>query len=82
MSTFRQREMHLRCPFDQTHSILPDRMLRHIMKCKKNHQALAASMVICPYSSVHYVRPDEYKEHVQICPRRFEQMKWLPSKNF
>ena len=82
MSTFRQKEKHLRCPFDPTHSILPDRMLRHIIKCKRNNAALAATLVNCPYSSVHYLRPEEYEEHVQICQRRFEQMRWLPSNNF
>ena len=79
MSTFRRQERHVRCPFDDTHSILPEKLLAHIRKCKKNHEALAASMLICPYSTVHYVKPEEYDEHVKMCPRQYELMRWFPN---
>ena len=77
MNSYRLRERHVTCPFDESHSILPERLWKHIAKCKKNNQAIAATLIRCPYSSVHYLKPDEYDEHIQHCPRKFELMKWF-----
>ena len=35
MSTFRQREKHVTCPYDPSHSILPERLYKHVKKCEK-----------------------------------------------
>ena len=79
---FRRMEKHLTCPFDPSHAILPDKMLRHIDKCKKNNEQIAANMLVCPYSKTHYLKIDEYQEHVLHCTRRHERMKWFPNMKF
>ena len=82
MSNYRRQEKHVSCPFDKTHSILPERLLAHIRKCKKNNEILAASMLICPFSSVHYLKPEEYDEHVSNCYRQHTLMKWFPNLRY
>ena len=77
-SQFRKNERHLTCPFDPSHSILPDRMLRHIEKCKKINQEIASKMKVCPYSKTHYLKIDEFEDHVLHCPRQHEIKRWFP----
>ena len=71
-------ERHLTCPFDPTHSILPDRMLKHIEKCKKINHEIASKMKVCPFSKTHYLKIDEFEEHVLYCPRQHEIKRWFP----
>ena len=79
---FRRMEKHLTCPFDPSHAILPDKMLRHIDKCKKNNEQIAATMLVCPYAKTHYLKSDEYEEHVLHCKRKHDRMKWFPNMKF
>ena len=80
---FRQREDHLTCPFNDSHSILPDRMLKHILKCKKNYQELASTLVVCPYApQTHYLKPEDYNAHVEYCPVGVERRKWFKHQKY
>lgn len=79
---YRHIERHVTCPFDNSHSILPERLLKHIRKCRKNNEILAESMLICPFSSVHYLKPDDYDEHVKNCYRQHVLMKWFPNLRY
>ena len=82
-TTYRQQEEVLRCPFDKSHSILPGRLLKHILKCKKNHQELAACLVVCPYSpQTHYLKPEEYDHHVEHCAVGIEKMRWFRDQKY
>ena len=77
ISAFRLKERHVTCPFDKSHSILPERLAKHIFKCKKNNEEIASRLIRCPYSSVHYLEEQDYFEHVQNCPRKFELQRWF-----
>ena len=79
---FRKIEKHLTCPFDSSHSILPDRMLKHIDKCKKNNEEIASRMLVCPYAKTHYLKIEEYHQHVLECPRQHEINRWFPKMQF
>ena len=79
---YRHIERHVTCPFDNSHSILPERLLKHIRKCKKNNEIRAESMLICPYSTTHYLKPEEFDEHVMNCYRQHALMRWFPNLRF
>ena len=68
MASYRQREKHLRCPFNECHSILPERFLQHIIKCKIANRDKASAMVVCIYSNFHWVKIEDYGDHLKHCP--------------
>ena len=81
--SFRQREAHLTCPFNESHSILPERMLKHILKCKKNHPEVAATLIVCPFSpQTHFLKPEDYDHHVLHCPIGVERMRWFRDQKY
>ena len=77
-SQFRKVEKHFSCPFDPSHSILPERMLKHIEKCKKNNEDIASKLKVCPYATTHYLKIDEFEDHVANCPRKHDIERWFP----
>ena len=78
MSTYRQMEAHVRCPYDETHSILPERLWKHIRKCSLQNPHIASKMKTCPYLSTHIVKDEDFEQHVKECPRREVIHRWLP----
>ena len=74
-------EKHLQCPFDPSHSIIPERMGKHLRKCSVNNADIASKMKMCPFSSTHILKPEEYEEHIKECPRRDVIRTWFPKSN-
>ena len=80
MSTFRQKEKHVTCPYDPSHSILPERLYKHVKKCAlQNPDKALATMKVCPFLSTHIIPKEDYVEHVKNCPRRDTLRKWYPN---
>jgi len=61
-------EKKLTCPYDRNHQILPERMQRHLMLCKRQHPHV--NLRICPWNSTHHVTQDKYERHTEICRDR------------
>ena len=71
-------ERHITCPYDPTHSILPDRMGKHLRKCSVNNADIASKMKTCPFSLTHVLKPEDYDQHVEECPCRNVICTWIP----
>ena len=82
MSTFRQREKHVSSPYDPSHSILPERLYKHVKKCALQNPDKVATMRVCPFLSTHIIKEEEFEDHVRHCPRRDTIQRWFPNLNF
>ncbi|KAI8516373.1 factor 1 [Branchiostoma belcheri] len=54
------------CPYDHSHIVQSNRLLRHILKCRKNYTG--PDLAVCRYSAVHIMRPAEIALHEASCP--------------
>ena len=81
MSSFRQKEKHVTCPYDPTNSILPERLHKHLRKCALQHPDLVSKMRVCPFLSTHIVTEEEFEDHVRHYPRRDTIRRWFPNLN-
>ena len=79
MSSFRQKEKHVTCPYDPSHSILPERLYKHVKKCALQHPDKVATMRVCPFLSTHIIKEEDYEDHVKNCPRRDTLRRWFPN---
>ena len=82
MSSFCQKEKHVTCPYDPTHSILPERLHKHLRKCALQNPDLVSKMRVCPFLSTHIVTEEEFEDHVRHCPRRDTIRRWFTNLNF
>ena len=81
MSSYRQKEKHVTCPFIPSHSILPERLYKHIRKCSVQNPDIASKMRVCPFLWTHIIKEEEFEEHVRECPRRDTIRRWFPNLN-
>lgn len=56
------------CPYNSSHQIIPHRMAKHIIKCKKNYPD--AQMKVCIFNAVHVVPVHQYQAHLLECESR------------
>ena len=63
MSSF--KETKERCPFDPNHEIVPEKMAKHLVNCRRQHPHVKKE--ICPFNSTHYVDPENMKQHKKCC---------------
>jgi len=65
----------LECPYNSSHQIRPERMIRHLVICRKDclssktnpYFKKAKQIVICQFNSVHHVHKDDLEKHLQEC---------------
>ena len=81
MSSYRQKEKHVTCPYNPTHSILPERLYKHLRKCALQNPDLVSKMRVCPFLSTHIITEEEFEDHVRHCPRRDTIRRWFPNLN-
>ena len=81
MSSYRQKEKHVTCPFIPSHSILPERLYKHIRKCSVQNPDIASKMCVCPFLWTHIIKEEDFEEHVRHCPRRDTIRRWFPNLN-
>ena len=66
------REELLDCPYDNAHKIIPDRLVKHLVKCRnsslKHQYKTAINIKICEYDSSHHVHKSQMEEHLKQCP--------------
>jgi len=63
------------CPYNSSHQIRPERMIRHLVICRKDclssktnpYYKKAKQIVICQFNSVHHVHKDDLEKHLQEC---------------
>ncbi|XP_063878553.1 uncharacterized protein LOC135110296 [Scylla paramamosain] len=65
---YRMMEKLEPCPYNNSHQILPHRMAKHIIKCKKNYPN--ADMKVCLFNAVHVVPTHQYQAHLLECENR------------
>lgn len=65
---YRMMEKLEPCPYNICHQILPHRMAKHIVKCKKNYPN--ADMKVCLFNAVHVVPTPKYQAHLLECEDR------------
>lgn len=65
---YRMTETLEPCPYNSSHQILPHRMAKHIVKCKKNYPN--ADMKVCLFNAVHVVPAHKYQAHLLECEDR------------
>jgi len=68
------------CPYNKSHMILPARMQRHLILCRKDvldkpthpfhHQA--KQMKTCPFNANHHINQVEMDRHLRNCASRLE----------
>ncbi|KAI8516500.1 hypothetical protein Bbelb_050810 [Branchiostoma belcheri] len=54
------------CPYNDAHIVKSNRLLRHILNCRKNYTG--PDLAVCQYSAVHIMRPAEIQQHEATCP--------------
>ncbi|XP_045120009.1 uncharacterized protein LOC123509639 [Portunus trituberculatus] len=65
---YRQIEKLVPCPYNSSHQIIPHRLAKHIVKCKKNFPN--ADMKVCLFNAVHVVPSHQYQAHLLECDSR------------
>ncbi|XP_041773869.1 uncharacterized protein LOC121594547 [Anopheles merus] len=58
----------VQCPYNKSHTILAQRFVKHLIKCRRQHPN--AKIAICPFNSSHHVNEQEMKVHTTTCPDR------------
>jgi len=58
------------CPYDQNHHIRVCRFPYHLLKCRKNHPALASELKTCPFNARHLMPKHELTHHMATCVDR------------
>ena len=59
------------CPYDNAHKIIPDRLVKHLVKCRtslKHQYKTAINIKICEYNSSHHVHKADMEDHLKQCP--------------
>ncbi|KAI8493125.1 hypothetical protein Bbelb_291290 [Branchiostoma belcheri] len=64
------------CPYNDAHIVKSNRLLRHILNCRKNYTG--PDLAVCQYSAVHIMRPAEIQQHEATCPyeKRKKELGW------
>lgn len=57
------------CPYDSSHRILRERIVRHLIKCRDNNKPQSLVMVECPINKNHIVREMEMHYHLINCSK-------------
>ena len=65
------REKKLTCPYDRNHQILPERMQRHLVLCRRQHPNM--NLKICKFNSSHHIAPDKWEHHLTVCRDRTDE---------
>ena len=60
----------IKCPFNSTHWIRPNKMAKHLVKCKKNNPEKLKKMSVCVFSAIHYVESKDKEDHFLNCEAR------------
>ena len=65
------KEELLVCPYDNAHKIIPDRLVKHLVKCRtsslKHQYKTAINIKICEYNSSHHVHKADMEDHLKQC---------------
>jgi len=82
----------VQCPYMAIHQIRPERLARHLVKCRKDllekpthpDHKRAKAMVVCQYNQVHHIPRQERQQHELECPDRLlfrplQEMKTTPT---
>lgn len=87
------REELVGCPYNMAHQLRPDRLVRHLVICRKESLSsptsqgykTAQSIKICPYNSAHHVHRADMEHHLAQCAsaRQFreQELRELPVRD-
>jgi len=84
------REELVGCPYNVSHQLRPDRLVRHLVICRKETLSSPTSpgyrralgIKICPYNSAHHIHRADMEHHLTLCASaiHFKQELVLPDK--
>ncbi|XP_017868296.1 PREDICTED: gametocyte-specific factor 1 homolog [Drosophila arizonae] len=66
---------YIKCPYDESHSLLPGRFAWHLTRCARNN--FSSGMVRCPFNNTHVVKPKVLNNHLLNCPNRCDLERFL-----
>lgn len=78
------------CPYNISHQLRPDRLVRHLVICRKESLSSPTSpgykralgIKICPYNSAHHIHRADMEHHLTLCASalQFKQELVVPGK--
>jgi len=84
------REELVGCPYNISHQLRPDRLVRHLVICRKETLSSPTSpgykralgIKICPYNSAHHIHRADMEHHLTLCASalQFKQELVVPDK--
>ncbi|XP_068208108.1 serine-rich adhesin for platelets-like [Palaemon carinicauda] len=77
---YRESEELWKCPYDESHLILPLKFSAHLVKCRKNHPQI--NLERCFYNSNHYVKKSKMRQHLRECEDKANYDKLYPESSF
>ncbi|XP_023177814.2 gametocyte-specific factor 1 homolog [Drosophila hydei] len=68
-------DFYMKCPYDDSHCLLPSRFAWHLTRCARNHTN--SGIIRCPFNDTHLLQRYEMPEHVLNCPNRRDFVRFL-----
>lgn len=59
-------ETTVTCPYNPSHQITKDKLIKHLVKCKRSYPD--ADVKVCSFNASHHVPTKDLKEHEKNCP--------------